>query len=233
MQVYKITNLINNKSYIGVTKYNFYKRYNYRSDWWNAPSVNLYLKNSVIKYGHENFSVEILENCLFEEEIYFLEKYYIKHYDTLNPKFGYNFTSGGDRGYTYSLISNEKNRISHLGKPGKGKNKKGHKKPKYLIEKANKTKKEKFKLGLIKPWNKGKKIGPMSAESIERSTKAHKKEVFCFDSSGNFIKKYEGLIDTKIDGFNPACVSLCCKYPNKRKTHKKHIFRFNKDAQNG
>lgn len=226
MQVYKITNLINNKSYIGVTKRNFYVRYNYRNDWWNAPSVNLYLKNSVKKYGSENFSVEILENCTFEEEIYFLEKYYIKFYNTQNSNFGYNFTSGGDKGYNYSESTNEKNRLAHLGKPGKGKNVKGHKKPLERINKQKETIKARYSTGNLIVWNKGKRTGPMSKITVKKSAEAHKKAVICTDLQGNFIKEYQGLIDTKIDGFNPSQVSLCCKHPKKYKTHRNCKFMY-------
>ncbi len=231
MEVYKITNLINDKCYIGVTKRNFYIRYNYRKDWWNAPSINKHLKNSVIKYGSINFKVEILEECIFEDELYFLEKYYIKRYQSNNSKYGYNFTSGGDKGYFHSKESNEKNRLAHLGKKAKGKNIKGHKKPKEFIEKRIKTMKDLFSSGKLIPWNKGKKIGPMAPDAVRASAEAHKKRIICTDLQGNFIKEYKGLIDTKIDGFNPSIVCLCSKYPNKYKTHKGFKFKYKEDYE--
>ena len=51
------------------------------------------LNASIRKYGHENFTIEVLKECLVEELNYY-EKYYISFLNTLNPH-GYNLTDGG------------------------------------------------------------------------------------------------------------------------------------------
>lgn len=63
MIIYRITNLINNKVYIGKTN-NFERRYkehfrktNIKSD----PNKILYL--AMHKYGFENFKMDIVEEC--------------------------------------------------------------------------------------------------------------------------------------------------------------------------
>lgn len=57
------------------------------------------------------------------------------------------------------------------------------------------------------------------------SANAHKKKIMCINPNTNeIIKIYNGLIDTKVDGFNPSCVCLCCK--GKIKTHKKFIWKY-------
>ena len=53
------------------------------------------IKRAILKYGKENFTIEILEECeqsLLNDK----EKYYIKVYDSYNK--GYNCTLGGQNG---------------------------------------------------------------------------------------------------------------------------------------
>ena len=89
--IYKITNKINNKAYIGQSV-NIFQRWKYhRTHIDNEQALYKALK----KYGVENFTFEILEeteadkNILNEKEIYYIEKY--KTYG----KGGYNLTPGG------------------------------------------------------------------------------------------------------------------------------------------
>ena len=53
------------------------------------------VKYAIKKYGSENFKVEILEIASSLEELIFLEKYYIKFFNSISP-FGYNLTEGGE-----------------------------------------------------------------------------------------------------------------------------------------
>ena len=60
--------------------------------------------HAIQKYGWENFKYEILENGLNEAEAKEKEIYYIKQYDSSNPKHGYNISKGGDG---YSIYDKE------------------------------------------------------------------------------------------------------------------------------
>ena len=106
MIVYKMTNLINNKVYIGQTIRTFNKRYNGAGI--GAERVlryfeinkdnkkNEHLNNALIKYGTNNFKVEILCQCNTIEELNEKEKYYIDLYEARDYKKGYNCEEGGD-----------------------------------------------------------------------------------------------------------------------------------------
>lgn len=91
--VYKITNTQNNKSYIGISvdierRWDDHKNpYN-----WSRESRKA-LYQAFQKYGLENFSFEVLEECLITE-LSEKEKYYVELYDTF--KNGYNATAGGE-----------------------------------------------------------------------------------------------------------------------------------------
>ena len=93
--IYKITNLINNHCYIGQSV-NIAKRWvREKSDAnnINSESYNTALSRAFRKYGIENFSFEIIEECdqtVLNER----EKYWITYYDSHHN--GYNSTDGGD-----------------------------------------------------------------------------------------------------------------------------------------
>jgi len=91
--IYKITNLINGKSYIGLSTH-IEDRWQYHKTCYNwEREKNKLLYKAIIKYGIENFNFEVLEECL-PEELSDKEKYYIEKYDTY--KNGYNMTAGGE-----------------------------------------------------------------------------------------------------------------------------------------
>lgn len=97
--VYKITNLVNKKVYIGKTN-NLKKRWkvhcNIAFDKNGIYSNKYYIHKSINKYGQENFKIEILENNLFENEAFERESFWIKKYNSRNPKLGMNMTDGGE-----------------------------------------------------------------------------------------------------------------------------------------
>ena len=117
--IYKAKNIINGKIYIGKTVKSL-KRRKTEHQSKNKQVKKSYLKNSIFKYGKENFEWSILGEYLIENlnerEIYWIEKY--KSYDI---NIGYNLTKGGD-GAPYGDLNpskrddvKEKLRISNTG----------------------------------------------------------------------------------------------------------------------
>lgn len=108
--IYRITNLVNGKRYIGQTvniKKRFHDHQNYSS--------NTHLKNSITKYGLENFKFEVLFEVSSKTQADKLEIALIAKYDLTNPMNGYNKDSGGSHG-SPSEETRLKQRLSHLGK---------------------------------------------------------------------------------------------------------------------
>lgn len=95
--IYKITNKINNKVYIGQTiqsiKDRFYRHCQKRC--LSKQEANMAIKRAIFKYGKKNFSLELLETC-DREQLDEREIYYIKLYNSYED--GYNCTTGGQNG---------------------------------------------------------------------------------------------------------------------------------------
>jgi hypothetical protein len=91
MIIYKITNLITLKEYVGQTTLKLSIR------WTNhcQKSTGLkYLYRSICKHGKENFSIGIIDTATSIEELNTKEIYWIKELNTLAPN-GYNLSLGG------------------------------------------------------------------------------------------------------------------------------------------
>lgn len=95
--VYKITNTVNNKVYIGITARTLEKRWRYHCNSAHSENDRYVFHRAIIKYGENAFVKEVLASNLNKEEAQQLEKYYINTLDTfyLNGH-GYNMTYGGE-----------------------------------------------------------------------------------------------------------------------------------------
>jgi hypothetical protein len=84
--VYKTTNLVNGKEYIG----------EHSTDNLNDSYIGsgLLLKTAIKKYGKQNFKKEILEHFVSKEEAFNIQKNYIDKFNTLQP-YGYNISPTG------------------------------------------------------------------------------------------------------------------------------------------
>ena len=96
--IYKITNQINQKSYIGKSK-NIEERWKQHlrpSSWQNEPNKPLY--RAFKKYGIDNFTFSVIEIIDDYNKSDQQEQFWIKKFNTYQN--GYNATKGGDGGIT-------------------------------------------------------------------------------------------------------------------------------------
>ena len=107
--IYKIANQINGKCYIGQSV-NIKRRWrSHKSKSFNPLDIQYEcpLYRAFRKYGLENFSFEILEECR-KEELNEKESFYIKKYNSNLESYGYNLTPGGDsNGPTLKKLTEE------------------------------------------------------------------------------------------------------------------------------
>lgn len=118
MLVYKVTNQINNKLYIGICSTTVQKRKNEHIHNAFTKHINYVFYKALRKYGKDNFLWEEIDKCDTADKLRELEKYYIQKHNTyyLNGN-GYNMTLGGDGifGYKFTKKQREKMRLSHVG----------------------------------------------------------------------------------------------------------------------
>ena len=89
--IYKIENKINKRVYIGQST-DIQKRWKDHINNCNASKYNYAIYVAMRKYGIENFTFEILEECP-KDKLSEREKYWIDFYET--NTYGYNIKSGG------------------------------------------------------------------------------------------------------------------------------------------
>ncbi len=134
--IYKITNHINGKVYIG-SSVNISARWNMHIWSLNTKCIkcNKRLQNAWNKYGQNNFSFKILQEC--DEELLLInETYWIKFYNSNEPNNGYNIEMPLEK--TKSLETRKKLSILKSGKNHHFYGKHLNQNTKDKISKANK-----------------------------------------------------------------------------------------------
>lgn len=152
--VYKYTNIVNSKVYIGRTMRDLKIRagkngagYKSCSSFWNA----------IQEYGWDSFHLEILAEHVPYEESIELEAAYIKKYRSNEKEFGYNILSEQTR--KGCILPDElKSKLSEARK--------------YLTQEQR----ERIRLSHLgqKPWNKGIKTGSLTDEQKKNFSEARK-----------------------------------------------------------
>lgn len=101
--IYKITNLINGKIYIGQTTYTIKRRWEQHISASRTnpdkKDYNFLLHKAIRKYGENNFSIELLEEVPEEKDLSSREIYWINFYKSCileEENNGYNMTYGGE-----------------------------------------------------------------------------------------------------------------------------------------
>lgn len=105
--VYKITNNVNGKCYIGKSEVSIESRLKYHKsllDYGNH--YNKHFQSSYTKYNG-NFSFEVLEELHDRNLCCDREIYWISYYHADNPQFGYNMTIGGEAGCKPEFVTAE------------------------------------------------------------------------------------------------------------------------------
>lgn len=151
--IYKITNLTNGKIYIGK-----HSTDNLDDGYFGSGKI---IKQSIQKYGIENFEKEIIAFCYTQDELNRQECFYIRDFNSMDSSVGYNLTKGGDG--MLGLVKTEEHRKkiseSHRGKHPSEETKIKMRKPhnmNYVRTEEHRSK--------LSESNKGKKHGPMSEE---------------------------------------------------------------------
>lgn len=198
--IYKITNRINNKSYIGQSK-NIYRRWRehikYSKDARNNQAIYLAIR----KYGLENFNYSIVEECalesLDEREIFYIKKFntYINGYNMTIGGSGQNghgksvdqYTLDGRFVQTFNTIAEAENAVGNGG---------GN-----ISECCIGARKS--SLGYLWCYH---------GETVKPYQDIRKIRVSQYDLQGNFIKSYNSVTEAaNAVGSSKSQILFCCK----------------------
>jgi group I intron endonuclease len=198
--IYKATNKINGKSYIGQTV-------SFRQRVWQhlrcRPEEDCLFHRAIEQFGRDNFTWDIIDSCENQKEATLLEKHYIKLYDTYRN--GYNENKGGVGGHNArAVVCLTKNGDFYK-----------------RYDSAADTKKDGFWDSNVLECCKGllytcngfqfmfeddyKRNG---AKTYEKPGSANMRSVIQCDENGNFIQKFKSLNDaSKSTGANRTTIS--------------------------
>lgn len=192
--VYKITNLINNKIYIGKSINPSARWARHKCDA-NKTDNNLKLlfHRAIKKYGSNNFKLEILYEYMNENEALIGEKFFIKQFNSNDLNIGYNLTNGGEGVVGHKRTEEQKRKIS-IRNSGKGNGQYGKK---YTVEEREELSR-KISEAKSKRDNSNKEISEATIEKLKIAVKEkssqklsdeHKDEIILLYNSGNYLKR--------------------------------------------
>ena len=217
--VYKHTNLINNKCYIGITSQ---KNPNKRWDNGRGYKNNSYFWNAIQKYGWDNFSHEILYRDLTKARAEEEEIKLIKHFQSNMHDFGYNIESGGHSRGRVSDLTKEKIRNAKLGsklsEDAKKKIGASHKgKPK--------SEEHKKKIG---DGNRGKKVSEESKEKMRHTNRCT--PAVCISTMEIYCSVNDASRKT---GISNRSIIMCCKGKQKRAGELEWLYLYDHSDKDG
>lgn len=201
MYIYKITNINNNKIYIGLTIQKINDRFSHHIYEAKRGSAS-YFHRAIMKHSPKSFIVEQIDTANTIDELREKEIFYIFKYNTTNRKIGYNLSPGGEGtpGVLKSKETREKIRQKALGR---------------VISKETKDK--------ISKSNLGKKVNEKTYNAMQTYNKLTSKIVLELDIDNNIVNKYSNIGECakalKLDRFG---VSVFLNKRNNKLYNKKH-----------
>ena len=243
MIIYKATNKVNGKSYVGKTRFSLQHRQagHKKSSEYEGPKKKSHFHKAIAKWGWENFAWEILEKVENESMLDEREKFFIAEHKTFVA--GYNQTHGGE-GQSGWDPSVETGAIWSEQRKGKNQYTMGYIHPasrpkteselqqieeekKLRKEEANRKRSEALK-GRV-PWNKGKACPHVNTlEANKKRQTARRKSGYVwiidvFDLDGNLVGTFES--QTKCCNTLKLDAKKVRKVVNTEKPYKGYFFK--------
>lgn len=187
MIIYKVTNKVNGKVYIGQTIRTLEQRkWQHLDAAKNGCKTHFY--NAIRKYGEDSFVFEILDEASSVQELNELERYYIAKFDSI--KNGYNMVDGGNNNVMFLDDVKQKHLESMRSNETRAKISKTLKK--YRKEHPW-TEEQKRKFAESKYGNKNFEGHHLTPEHREAINKKLRKKVYCINENGNKIAEFNSV----------------------------------------
>lgn len=198
MIIYKATNKLNGKCYIGQTTRNLNVRKNIHEKCAEDGSKTKF-HNAIKKYGKENFNREVVEIVNDKDKLNELETFYIRKFDSVNN--GYNMYYGGYENPMFVEEIYER----HSNKMRSPEVRKKISDSMKIVRKNESEEKRKLhnknvSEGLKRFYAEGKKPNYkhpryLTEEHKESLNESHYKEVYCVNEAGDIIKEFKCIRD--------------------------------------
>lgn len=185
--IYKITNHINSKIYVGKTLHTIEQRLAEHKSF-ASHGGDVALSRAIRKYGENNFTTELLDTANSVEESNQKEAFYIKKLNSSNRNIGYNLTKGGDGGDTYCMkTEKELNKIKEkISKANSG----GHNGNSHKIKVKDLTTKNIYHFGSNTECIEFLREKNPNTDIFERIALGKIKEAESYGVQAVFLKKY-------------------------------------------
>lgn len=171
--IYKITNSVNDKVYIGQTWFSVQERFRKHK---HVSSNCVKLVKAINKHGKDNFRAELITICSTQNVADYLEMLFIKQFDSIQN--GYNVLIGGETGGRKGT-KHSKETITKLSKAAKGRSVSDETRAKLLVA------------------NEGRVF---SEEHKQKLSEAKKGKVFSEEHKSKLLGNHKGMTWTMIDG---------------------------------
>ena len=189
MIIYKITNKINGKMYIGQTIRTLSHRKNgHYTNYKNNVHTKLY--DAMRKYGWDNFEFEPICSCLNIDVLNKMETFFIKYYNTIEN--GYNMYEGGDNNSMFNSAIKEKHLKRMRSLETRQKISISMKK---LRSKNGFSEETRKKISSKLMGNKHFLGHKRTLSAINKTRQSLFKSVYCINLDGKKIAEFESLID--------------------------------------
>lgn len=223
MIIYKITNLINKKIYIGQTIFSIEKRFKMHCYSTNKKKCKSPISRSIKKYGKENFKIEEIVKADCIQMLNYLEMYYIYIFNSTNKEIGYNIRIGGN---TSSIPNETKEKIRNtlighvhsdetklkISNAHKGKKLTNEHKENVIKALTGRGKSDETKDKISKSLTGRKRDKSIYEKIIEKTSKAVCE--YC-SVTGKFINEYKSCNEAaRIINVHQSRISICSRKNN-------------------
>lgn len=189
MVIYKVTNLLNGKIYVGQDSNN-------RDEYFGS---GIWISRSIKKYGRHNFKKEIIEVCSSLEELNNREIFWISNLNSTDPNIGYNVHVGGTGGDRYTNNPRideikENARLKNLGKnnPFYGKSHKSESRKSISEKQKGKVLSDETKRKLSES-RKGKKLTEETKQKMSENS-LNKGKILSDEVKNKIASKLKGRV---------------------------------------